>query len=398
MAWYNTKKELRTTENCYNYYGSDALLFGKLFPDAGNMNLSSVFRSVELISDSIACLPILLRLKDSKHKDVDTNHPLNSVLDRHFLLIKKLMVDVLTDGNAYCYIRRDNKGDVLELRYIPQSKVTVNYNEKNNTVTYNCSLISPKKIEAINMLHFRKNTDVNNIIGNGVFKYAKKAMDLSKACDASSSNYFQNGGSISGVLTVEGQLSNQQREQIRQSWNQTFTDGGSGVAILQGNMDYKPIGSTLKDSQCLEAREYNSVELSRFFGVQPWLLGATSSVGDIEAIQLDFYLHTLLPYIQMIEDELNSKLLKPSEQFVYSIDFEDNYLIRVNKLTQANYVTTLVNNGLITLNEGRVLLGFGECDEEEMNKHHIAYVDTSKTVVEQSDTNNNKNKIEDAED
>ena len=49
----------------------------------------------------------------------------------------------------------------------------------------------------------------------------------------------------------------------------------------------------------LETREYNVVEIARFFNINPVLLGdlSHSSYNSIEDAQIEFTTHTLLPLI-----------------------------------------------------------------------------------------------------
>jgi hypothetical protein len=43
-------------------------------------------------------------------------------------------------------------------------------------------------------------------------------------------------------------LTDKQRTDIRNSWNIAYSEGGSGLAILQGNMDYTPVQLSAEDS------------------------------------------------------------------------------------------------------------------------------------------------------
>ena len=161
-------------------------------------------------------------------------------------------------------------------------------------------------------------------------------------------------------------------------------DGASGLAILKQNMEYQPIGTNATDSQLLETRLFNVTEVARFFNISPVLLGdlSKSSYNTIEAANLEFVSHTLLPYISLIECEFNRKLLKQSERAVYSIDLDENYLLRTDKTSTANYLSTLVAGGILSINEARNQLGFGEI--EGGDSHIIAYTDINQNKIEES--------------
>ena len=105
------KKEQRsvTTVDSYNP-PMDALLYGKLRNQYSAMNLSAVFRCVDLISDSVAMLPIKVISKTSNKIDEKTNHPLYLVFSdglnnlNKFEFIKILIQSVLLKGNGFALI------------------------------------------------------------------------------------------------------------------------------------------------------------------------------------------------------------------------------------------------------------------------------------------------------
>lgn len=128
-------------------------------------------------------------------------------------------------------------------------------------------------------------------------------------------------------------------------------------------MKYQPVSQNSKDSQLLESRIYNIQDIARYFNINPVLLGdlSHSSYSTIEASLLEFATHTLYPYITLIENELNKKLLMPKETDLY-IDLDANFILKSDKSTQANYLSTLKNAGIITINEARQQLGLNNVD------------------------------------
>lgn len=85
------------------------------------------------------------------------------------------------------------------------------------------------------------------------------------------------------------------------------------------------------------------------------LLGDLShtSYGDVEQASIDFVLHCIIPWVNMIENEINRKLIAEKTHY---IDLDENTLLRSNKTNQANYIKTLVSGGVMTANEARSIL------------------------------------------
>lgn len=325
------------------------------------MALSAVYRCVDLISDGVAIIPINVMTKDGKK----VKHQLDTVFYNRnnrltkYQFIKLLVQSVLLKGNGFAYIERNGDGSVKSVRYLEAGDVTIMYNKMNNELYYQCTVVANKKIEPVNMIHLVKNS-YDGVNGISVISYANNSITNAKSTEASATNFFKSGCNLSGIIKVQSSLTPQQIKDIKASWNTTYSSGNGGVSVLQGNMDYQPVQVNANDAQLIESRHFNIGEICRFFGVSPMLLGdmtGGSQYGTLEAIQQDFVLHTLLPYIVMFEEEFTRKLLKPSESD-FKVNFDESYLLKSDKSNEANYYSTLVEKGILSRNEAREKLGY----------------------------------------
>ncbi len=371
------------------YIFGDALNFSGLRNQYSAMNISAVYRAVEIISDSIAMLPIKIRQLDADHYNELDSHSLNLVMKNagylsKYTFIKLLIQSIMLRGNGFAYIERAGDGTVTGLRYLPSGDVQIHYNKEKKELYYTCNYVSKKRIEPINMIHLLKNT-YDGVNGVSTLTYATRSINLSNNTENSANNFFTSGCNLAGILTVQGQLNDKQRDQIRSSWNQAYSNGGAGLAVLQGNMDYKPIQLSAAESQMLESREFNITDIARFFGISPVLLGdlSHSSYSTIEATQNQFLLHTLNPYIVLVEEEFTRKLFKPSESNLV-IDLDETALLKTDKSALAGYYGALLDKGVLCVNEVRKELGYSPI--EGGDKHMIAY-----TKIEDNLINNEEN-------
>lgn len=378
------KRSTAPTDSNTFYPFGDSLMFGVLQNQNSAMNISAVYRAVEIISDSVAMLPIKVRQTDNGKKEEIEQHPLNYIFKDNLIskynLIKLLIQSVLLKGNGFAYIRRAKDGTATELQYLESGDVQIHYSKQKKELFYTCNIISAKKIEPCNMIHLVKNS-YDGVNGLSVISYAARSIKLANSTENSASSFFTNGCNLSGVLTVQGQLSDKQRNDIRSSWNQAYSNGGNGLAILQGNMEYKPIQLNAADSQLLESRLFNVQDIARFFGISPVLLGDLShtSYNSIEATQNQFLLHTLNPYIIMCEEEFTRKLLKPSESNL-SIDLDETALLKTDKTALASYYGSLLDKGVLSINEVRKELGYNNI--EGGDSHTIAYSKIEDNTIE----------------
>lgn len=351
------------------------------------MNLSAFFRGVDLISNTIATLPIEVKRKRTGQTDSADNHPLNLVFNdrdgglvNKFNALKFITQSVILKGNAFVYIYRADDGTPIRLRTLESGDVTIFYDKARYRLYYQCPLVSNGNISPEDMLHFRM-WSFDNVNGISLIKFMMRSIGIAQNTENSASDYYAGNMTPSAILTVNGPNSEKQRQQIRESWNQSsIGNGGSGVAVLPSNINYTQISQNAEEAQLLQNRQFNVLDIARFLGISPVLLGdlSHSSYGTLEAVQQDFLTHTLAPYITMIEEELNRKLIKANERGVY-INLNENAILLTDKAATANYYSTLVNNGILSLNEARKALGLNPI--EGGDKHIIPYTKVEDNTI-----------------
>lgn len=379
---------------------SGALPFFPFSNGNSAMNLSAVYRAVEIISNSIATLPVKILINDDSGKNEADKHPLNYVFsDRNtdniiskFTLFKLLVQSVLLRGNGFALIERSG-GMVKSLRYLEPNDVNIVYDKIKNTLYYDVPIVK-RHVDPKDMIHLVM-FSYDGIKGLSVLQNAARSIGIAQASENAAKSFYDNGMMINGILKVQGPVNQKQREDIRAAWNETYTANGSGLAVLQGNMDYQPIQLSAKDSQMLESRQFSVTDIARFFGISPVLLGdlsAKTNLNTFEALQNDFLVHTLQPYITMIENEFNRKLLSPTEDNL-SIILETNEILRIDKAAQSSYYSTLINSGVLSINEVRKELGYNGIGDDG-DKHIIPFTDIDQNTINNKD-NANKEDIND---
>ena len=347
---------------------SASLLFGG-YTKKNAIGLSAFFSATNLISNSIALMPVSEnQLNDNKRTVVENSNitPLfyNMFLTK-FNVFKKIVEDVILKGNAYLYINRDEAGHPKSLTYLRPSQVAIQYNELTQDLYYlvtSSNKVTKKKILDKDMCHFVMHSN-DGVNGLSIISYATRTIDSANATEQSAKQFFDSGCSINGIVRLKNPIvSDKQRNEIRQNWSQIHGgDNCSGVCVLSGVEDFTPITSDPNKSQMLETRRFNVTEVARWFNINPILLGDLShtAYNDIEAANIEFVQHTLLPWIEMLQNELTRKLIVNKKRY---IDLDENVLLKSNKTNMANYCKTLVTGGIMTANEARAQLGLNPMD------------------------------------
>jgi HK97 family phage portal protein len=137
----------------------------------------------------------------------------------------------------------------------------------------------------------------------------------------------------------------------------------------------------------IETRLFNVSEIARFFNISPVLLQdlSKSSYSSIEAANLQFLTQTLLPYISILENEFNRKLIGEENIF---IDLDEREFLRTDSQSTANYLSTLKNNGIMTTNECREQLGLPRIDGGD--EIYIPFTDINQNKITGEDSSEEK--------
>ena len=365
MNLFKRKKKEETVEERSSTF--DYLMYnsGASYSTSKAMLLSTVYRCVEVISDSVAQLPLEpYRLDANGYKVKFTSHPTYRLLNSEpnsrmtrFTFIKTLVVSTLLKGNGFAYIERDNEGNATALHYIPSELVTIIQPKTlGDNIAYSVTGIS-NVIESCNMIHIL-NFSYDGITGISTLSHAKNTLGLSADSEAHASGFFKGGANLAGILTVQSTLTSKQKQDLKSSWQTAFspsTGQPNGVAVLEGNMEFKPITVNPSDAQLLETRQFNVIDICRFFGVSPVKAFdlTKSSYSTVEATNLSFLTDTLSPLLEKLELEFERKLYKPSEKDTIDVRFDTSRLLRADKQSLATYYSTLFNIGVVSCNEIR---------------------------------------------
>lgn len=400
LSQYTNSEEKRNASSYdFNPYlnSSASLLFGNLNnSNYGALNLSAAYRCTEIITNAIAQLEIKVKKKTARGKtSVVKNHAVHFLFDDtenyldKFTFIKMLIQSVIIKGNGFAYITRDTNGIPIKLRFLETQDVNIMWQKDSNELYYQIPILRKNHVLPKDMIHLKLFTN-DGIKGISILAHARRTIETSSATENQAKKFFSNGTAVSGILSFPQKLNSQQNKEVHDSWDKVYTDGGQGLAVIGGGATYQPISLNSKDAQMIESREFNVLDIARFYGVPASLLNVSGFNGKntLEDEQANLLVNTLMPYIKMVEAEFSRKLLTKDETNLKVILDTENYL-RSNKQAQSTYLTALVTNGIMTVNEARQQLGLPLMDGGD--DLLIAYSDTNQNKINNNDLNQVEN-------
>lgn len=281
------------------------------------LKLSAVFACVNIISNSIAKMPLfVVNSKTNKHIDEDPVYKLlnrkpNSYLNP-FNMKKLTEIWVLMEGNAYWYKVYDGKGQLVELLPIHPNYVSIVQNSEQ--IFYDVSLPNrqTKRLFPEEIIHF-KELSFDGINGESVLSYAAQTTEMGLVYERYQKSFYKKGGRPEGTLQVDSDLSEENINKMKKEWEKAHSgpDNAFRIAVLTNGIKYSSVPQiSQKDAAFIESKEVNIADIARFFQVPLYKLNAgTQSYNSNEQNSIEYLTSSLSPRIANIEDELTLKLL-----------------------------------------------------------------------------------------
>lgn len=330
-----------------------------------SLKFSAVWNAIRLLSEIPASLPkdvIQYNPDGSVERLID--NPIDRLLhypndfmtgfDFHELMNASLQLH----GNAVAVLFRDRTG--LAVRVIPVSWSSVQVWFNNGILTYqvNDTLFGIfGTFFSSDIIHYKLLAS-NGLVGRSPIRLAADNIGLALSAERYGGEFFRKGGNHKAVIeTQQAFKSYQEYAGWKEKYEKEHQGSGSdhGVPILQPGMSYKQLTMSMEDAQFIATRQFQITDVARWFNVPPHLIGDLSraTFSNIEHQDLQFIKYTLRGVVKRQEEEWEFKLIAPADRRRIDIKFNIDGLARGDMAARATYITTMVNGGILTPNEGR---------------------------------------------
>lgn len=370
------KKEQRSSNNFLDSFGIASS--GVPVSEKGAMQLTAVWSAVNLISSTIASLPLNVYTRDNRgSKQIAYNSPLQNLLHNipsenytSYQFRNTMVCHLLLYGNAYAIIERNGGGRPVSFKIVEPEyvEVTVGADGKSYYTIQN----EDKVYQSKEMLHF-VGLSYDGVKGKSPISACREALGVGLATQKFGAKFFENGAILSGVLQTDGKLTEESAQRLRTSWNNRF--GGvyksHSTAVLEGGVNYKPISVPLVDAEFVKNRSFTIAEIARIFRVQPHMIMdlERSTNNNIEQQSIEFVTYTLMPYLVNIEQEFNRKIFSPNEQKNSYVKFMVSGLLRADVDSRGDYYRRLFEIGVLSANEIREFEDLNRV--EGLDEHYV---------------------------
>ncbi len=295
------------------------------------MKLPAVNACIEIISDSIAKMPIYMmqsqtreRLPNHRILDLLAGRPTEALTAFDY---RKLMESRrITYGNAYALILRGEWGEPKELLPIAPGYMqpVLDDNGRLWYVGINPKTKEYRKFWAADVLHYKAFTS-DGLEGISYLRRGAETIEAALQAQKYEISFYKNGAQLTGVLTTETDLASTKyktdapsiKTQIREEWARIHSgaDNAFRIAVLDHGLKYTPITSTNRDAQFIESKSASIEDIGRLFNIPLYKLGVgKQTYSSNEQAAIEYMQRTLAPIVSEYEQEDSYKLLLSSER------------------------------------------------------------------------------------
>lgn len=350
-------------------YAGGGLPFARL-SDHGAMNLSAFYACVDAISSDVAKLPLEPYTIDERGRKVkaldDPTYELlcftpdESGTATRFTFLQALVTSMLLKGDGFASIERDPRnGYARSMHFERYEDVTVYYKtaDEGGGISHYYNNRTGRNYAPEDMIHIL-GFSYDGLRGVSCIRHAASVLGISTASDERARKALGDGVAT-GILTFQQQrIKGEKRQDIIDEWNNTVSYGNNGLAIIDGGATYTPLNVNPRDAQLLESRQFNVVEICRFFRISPVKIGdlSKSSYSTVEATNSAYLADTLSTHLVKIELELRRKLYPRQVRGRMRVEFDTSEILRIDTMARTQMMSQLAPYAVMTTNEMRQML------------------------------------------
>jgi HK97 family phage portal protein len=329
------------------------------------MGLLCVYGCVQLISDSIATLPVdVLSGRDVVAAPAWLDDRAQS--DRTDLF-GAMLSSLLIEGNAIMAVGRGDRGQVVTVDVLDPRRVEVSATDSDSFTFKVDSVPFPGE-----MLMIRGLMLPGRIRGVSPVEAARQSIGLGLGAQDQASRFYTQGAVTPGVIHSKSDLSVEQMREIRDQW--LASHGGSAKShlpvVLTGDTSWQSISMTAEQAQFLDSRKYSDSQIAgQMFLVDPSMIGialtgTTLTYQNLEQRGHHLVRHSLLRWIVRLERGL-SRLLPDGQVLKFNVNglMRGDLSSRYNSYVKAAEINQLLGSPLLSVEEMRDLEDLGPAQD-----------------------------------
>ncbi len=355
------------------FESGDDLAFGNLSDTSIDsktvFQVNAVYSAVSLIADTISTLPLdcFIRIDGQRR----AFRPKPSWVEKPDIALPRVafynsvIVSLLLDGNAFIRVFSNRAGEVVNLVVLNPRTVTIKRNAQGRLVFTVEG--EEKTLSQEEMIFIPDVLRPGTIRGVSRVEALKENFGLALALEKFASTFFGNGTNLSGVIETDSQLTKEQAENLRNSFDNAHRGWRRGhrTGILSGGAKFKTTQIDPESSQSIEARRFAVEDVARAFNIPANMLNipGTTTYASVEQNNIQFITHTLRPIVQKLEDAFSPLMTRYPGGETAFIKWNLDGLARADIQARTSAYSTMIQSGVMSINDVRRLEDMSDIDD-----------------------------------
>ena len=339
-------------------FGSSPTQSGVSISAESALRVPAVNAAIRLISEAAASLDVEVRsIATDGTETVEKTHPVASLLSEPnewlsgFEFRRDLIVDALcVDAGGLAWVNRVG-GRPVEIIHYTRGSIQVEYDAQTRQPNYR---LNGQPLRSGDVVHLR------SPFNRSPLSLAREAIGVAVVLERHAARLFGRGAKPSGALIFPKGMGDEAVKKARAAWRATHEgdDSGGRTAILFDGTTYQPMTLNSTDTQFLENRRFQILEIARAFRVPPGMLfdleRQTWSNG--EQMHKEFISYCLEPWLLALEAALNRALFTAEERQFYRIHLDREDVTQADLQTRATAINSLIASRVLNPNQARIWL------------------------------------------
>lgn len=329
--------------------------------DAENaLTINAVFSATSLIADTMSTLPMDTFIRRDGARFPFRPRP--EWVDRPDVDIPReafysqVITSLLLSGAAFIRVY-SRRGEVINMQCL--NPITVRM-ERNNVGRVIFHVEGEKRpLTSDDMLYIPDIMKPGQLRGVSRVESLKESLGIGKALDFYQAQFFGNGTSLNGVIEYPGQLTQEQADQLRNSFDSKHGSWKKAhrTGVLTGGATFQATQTDPEKAMLVESKNQSIADVARAFHMPPHLLGLDKgmSYSSVEENNRFFSQHTLRPIAAKLENSLSTLLARYPGGDTAFVRFNMDALLRASLEERTSSYSKLMQMGAMSINEVRAL-------------------------------------------
>ncbi|EOC3061242.1 phage portal protein [Cronobacter dublinensis] len=330
------------------------------------MKLAAVYSCIYVLSSNLAQMPLHVLRREGKDVRQATEHPVFHLVhdepnpwETSYKWRELMQRHVLGWGNAYTEIKRNRRGEVIELAHrMPWESCLTKFDGRWRYGIYTEE--GSWSVHPDDMVHIKAIGNCDKWGLSPIMQHAQ-TIGLGLSGQKYTESFFNGNARPAGIVFVKQELNDKSWDRLKKIWQKAaaaLRSQENKTLLLPAELDYKALTISPVDAQLVEMMKLNRSMIAGIFNVPAHMINdlEKATFSNISEQSIQFVRFTIMPWVVNWEQELNRRLFTRQELAAgYYVKFNLAGLLRGTPKERAEFYHYAITDGWLSRNEVRAL-------------------------------------------